>query len=359
MKILLVANKDITLYLFRKEFIEELVKLKHDVYILCPEGDKLEYFINLGVNVMYYPLDRRGKNIFREIKVIRNLYKYIRKIKPDYVFTYTIKPNIYVGLISRILKFRFIPTITGLGSSIIKKSIIRRIIIALYKISFKKCYVAVFQNLSNLDWFKMNINNEMNSILVNGSGVNLERYYYVDILDNTKTIFLFLGRIMKEKGVEEFFEAAKFLKEKYKESIEFRMAGFYEDNYESKVKLLDEKGIIKYLGFIDDSKLEIINCTALVLPSYHEGLSNVLLEAQSIGRPVIATNIPGCYETFIDNYSGYLVNVCDVNDLIEKLEKYHLLPMKNKIIMSLNSRSNVEKKFDRRNIVKDYLNLIS
>lgn len=358
MKILIVANKDITLYLFRKEFIEKLVEKNYEVSILCPEGEKLEYFRKLGITIINYQLERRGKNPFNEIKVIRKFREVLKSVRPDFVFTYTIKPNLYIGMLSRAKKFKFIPTITGLGSSVNRKGFINLLIKHLYRYSFKKVHVAFFQNNDNLQWFHDNINKNIKTKLVSGSGVNLNQFSYSKLPEEEVTKFLFLGRIMKEKGVEELFQAAKILKLKYNESIQFTIAGFIEEDYLDLIQNLVNDNIILYVGFIEDTHNELIKHTALVLPSYHEGLSNVILEAQATGRPVIATDIPGCREAFVDGISGLKVRVKDVNDLILKLETFHILGYDSKNNMSIKGRQFVESHYDRDKVVRDYLNII-
>jgi galacturonosyltransferase len=359
MRVLLVANKDITLSLFRKEFIEELIILNHEVYILSPYGKKLDYFSSIGAKLIDYSIDRRGKNPLSEVKILVKFNRIISEIRPEYVFTYTIKPNIYMGIISRFRSMRFIPTITGLGSTLNHKGILKHIILRLYKISFKKTYIAFFQNTVNLEWFKSKINNRINTRLVNGSGVNVDKFMYNKLILTGITKFLFLGRIMKDKGIEEFLSVALKLKNKYHNEVEFIIAGFIEDDYNNQIQKMQTEGIVKYLGFVDDTYNVLIECTVVVLPSYHEGLSNVLLEAQSVGRPVIATDIPGCRETFIDGKSGLAVKVKSSIDLYEKMEHFHLLSDNQKIEMSINGRNHIEKIFDRRKVIYEYVNVIT
>ena len=358
MRILLVANKDITLYLFRKEFIEKLVEKNYEVFILCPNGEKLEYFRKFGITIINYQLERRGMNPFNEIKVIRKFRKVLKSVRPDFVFTYTIKPNLYIGMLSRVRKFKFIPTITGLGSSANRKGYINFLIKHLYRYSFKKVHVAFFQNTDNLQWFNENISAKIKTTLVNGSGVNLTQFSYNQLQQDKVTKFLFLGRIMKEKGIDELFQAAKILKQKYNDAIQFTVAGFIEEDYRDLIQNLVNDNIISYIGFVDDSHNELIKHTALVLPSYHEGLSNVILEAQATGRPVIASDIPGCREAFVDGVSGFKIKVKDVDDLVLKLETFHNLGFGSKNNMSIKGRQFIETHYDRDKVVRDYINII-
>ena len=356
MKVMFVANKDITLFLFRKELIQKVLDDKHEVVILCPDGPKMKYFIGLGCKHINIPIDRRGKNPIKEINTIRLINKSIKIVKPDVVFTYTIKPNLYIGLIRRIKKFKFVPTITGLGTAVNNKGLLSRALKLVYKISFKNAYQIFFQNKTNLEWFKAKISQKSKAVLVEGSGVNLNHFTFREMQDTKVTTFLFLGRIMKDKGIDELIEASTQLKDKYKDDIQIRVAGFFEEDYKEIFDTLRE--VIDYVGYLDDTREELINCTALVLPSYHEGLSNVLLEAQATGRPVIASNIPGCMETFIDGVSGFAVQSKNARDLADKMEAYHLLTYTDKVLMGKNGRLNIENKFNRENIIKTYSDLL-
>mgnify|MGYP001019767364 CR=1 FL=1 len=356
MNVMFVANKDITLYLFRRELLEKIIQKGNNVYIVCPQGSKLKYFIELGCIHIDICLDRRGKNPFNELKTILQLNKIIKKYCPDFVYSYTIKPNLYVGIVRRIKKFMYIPTVTGLGTVVNKKGILSLIIKYLYKVSFKKVDMVYFQNANNLEWFSKNVSSKYPSRLVPGSGVNLSHFYYQEMTNDKNTTFLYLGRIMKEKGIDELLEAAIFLKAKYDDKIKFRFAGFFEENYESRFNSLNN--VIEYIGFIDDTREELSRCSALVLPSYHEGLSNVLLEAQATGRPVLASNIPGCIETFIEGISGFSFESKNSKSLISCLEKFHLLQFESKREMGIAGREHVERNYNREIIVNSYLELL-
>jgi len=358
MKILFIVNKDITLYLFRKELVTTLLSIGHEIKILTPAGDKVKYFESIGCTVELYDIDRRGKNPFKEFITINKYRKVIKDYEPDYIYTYTIKPNLYVGVISRFKKIKFIPTITGLGTELNKKTITSKLIKMLYRIAFKKPYYVFFQNEENLNWFKENINNKINAILVSGSGVNLKQFSYKEYPNSEITKFLFLGRIMKDKGIDELIYATKKLKGIYKEKVEVRIAGFFEESFQSQIEELGKNGVLEYLGYLDNTLNLLEDSSAVVLPSYHEGLSNVLLEAQAVGRPVIASNIPGCKETFIEGISGYLIEVKNGEDLFFKMEKFHLLSWNLKKKMGLMGRTHVEENFDRNYVVEKYISII-
>ena len=358
MKILLIANKDVTLYLARREFIETLIKLNHKVFILCPYGEKLAYFESIGATLINYKIDRRGMNPIKEIKLIVIYRKVLKSIRPDYTFTYTIKPNLYTGLIANFINVKYFPTVTGLGSSISNRGFKKFLISILMKLSFKNAEAIFFQSQHNKSWYEQEINNKTKTILVNGSGVNLVKYNYFEPEISKITTFLFLGRIMKEKGIDELLYAAQLLKIKYGDLIQIKIAGFLEDKYYKKLSQMQDKNIIEYLGFVDDTYQIIRLSSAIVLPSYHEGLSNVLLEAQAVGRPVIASKISGCIETFIDGESGYSVKEKNGDDLFLQMEKFHLLSFELKQKMGRIGRNHVEKNFNRDDVLKKYLSII-
>jgi len=357
-KILIISNMDITIYLFRKEIIKRLVDEKYRVIILCPNGEKLEYFSKIGCEIVDLKMNRHSKNLFKEILLLSEINKQVKRINPDLIMTYTIKPNIYGGIVARFRKKKIISTVTGLGTSIQRKGFITYIIKRMYRFGFKKTTKVFFQNQSNLEWYKKNILDTSSYVLTPGSGVNLEAFKFFEIEEKTKTVFLFLGRIMRDKGINEFLEAASFVKAKYQDSVEFKVAGLCEKGYEDIIKEFEDKKIIEYLDFVDDVSKEIKNADCVVLPSYHEGMSNTLLEAQATGRSVIASDVPGCINTFINGETGFAVKPRNVESLIEKIKDFINTPFEKRNEMSTNARKYVEDNFDRKKVVEMYFNII-
>lgn len=359
MKVLILANNDLGLYNFRKELIERLILENNEVYISLPKGKRIKDLEAMGCKYIETEVDRRGTNLEKDFKLLLKYNKIIKENKPDIVLTYTIKPNIYGGIICRINKRPYICNITGLGTALENKGILKKITILLYKIALKKVNCCFVQNTENLDFMKKNIGKEIPYKLIPGSGVNLEKYKLLEYpKENDKIRFLFISRIMKEKGIEQYLETAEYITKKYT-NTEFHILGFCEQEYEKRLEELQEEGIIQYHGRQDDIIPYLKECSCLIHPSYYpEGMSNVLLEASASGRPVITTNRSGCKEIIEENKNGFIVKEKDSKDLIEKVEKFIKLSNEEKRKMGLYGRKKVEKEFDRNIVINSYLNEI-
>lgn len=349
-KILVLANNDIGLYKFRKELLEELLK-ENEVYISLPNGELVEPLIQKGCHFIDTPVDRRGINPITDIKLLFNYYSIFKQVKPELVITYTIKPNIYGGMIAKLLKVPYAINITGLGTAFQTENLIKKLVCILYKYVCKKAKVVFFENKGNKDVFIQNkLIKEHQAYLLNGAGVNLCDYSFTEYPQNDTNInFLFIGRVMKEKGIDELFEVAKQFKQQ--NNIEFNIVGPMEDNYKGVIDDLINKQIINYHGYQEDVKPFIEQCHCFVLPSYHEGMANTLLECAAMGRPLITSNIHGCKEAV--NNNGYLCHVNDSNDLYNKINEFITLDYETKKQLGLNSRKHMEDVFDKNKVVKE------
>lgn len=358
-KVLILTNSIKGLYCFRKELIEELMKEGFEVSISSPGDSKNSYFKELGCNLTDTSIDRRGTNPIKDLKLFTDYIKIIAEIKPNIVLTYTIKPNVYGGLACRLLRVPYIANITGLGTSIERKGIISAISLMLYKIGLKDASCIFFQNSANKDFFiKNGIVDDRKAREIPGSGVNLQDHALEEYPGEDENIrFLFIGRIMKSKGIEELFEAARIIKEIYP-SVEFHLIGEKEENYEKIINDLENRQIIQYHGYQENIHGFIKRSHATINPSYHEGMSNVLLESASAGRPVLASNVPGCKETFDEGISGFGFTVKNVDSLVEAIIKFIQLPYEDKKKMGLAGRRKMEKEFDRNLVLKAYLEQI-
>ena len=360
MKILILANNDIGLYNFRKELIEKLIELKNEIYISLPYGERVNDLINIGCKFLKTEVDRRGTNPIKDFKLLISYIKIFKEVKPDIVLTYTIKPNIYGGIVARFKKVPYICNITGLGTATEKKSIVQRLILFLYKIALKNVKCCFVQNEENLQFLKTNkITGEEKYKLIPGSGVNLEHFKLLPYPEEKEKIkFLFISRIMKEKGIDQYLDVAKYITKKYK-NTEFHILGFCEQEYEEILNKLQEKRIICYHGLQKDVIPFLKECSCLIHPSYYpEGMSNVLLEASASGRPVITTNRSGCKEIVEDGKTGFIVNQKDSKDLIEKVENFIEIQNEQRKQMGLAARKKVEKEFDRNIIIDVYFKMI-
>lgn len=351
MKILILANNDVGLYKFRKELIQELIYRGNKVIVSVPDGELIPDIRKLGVKVILTDVDRRGVNPLTDLKLLMRYLRMEITLKPDLVITYTIKPNIYGGLISRVLHIPYAENITGLGTTFQAENLVKKLVCFLYKISSKRARVVFFENEGNKQVFLENhLIREEQSCRLNGAGVNREEYPYTEYPDEGEPVrFLFIGRVMKEKGVDELFEAARRIKKEYPDVL-FDIVGPMEDEYDSVIKKLEDDGIITYYGYQKDVKPFIARCHCFVLPSWHEGMANTLLEAGAMGRPLITTRIHGCMEAVSSN--GFLVNVKDWDDLYKKLLDFISLDWKIKKEMGELSSSYISMTFDKKIIVE-------
>lgn len=358
-KVLILVNHDIVIYNFRKELVERLLLEGHQVYISSPNGERILDLINLGCEYIESKIDRHGTNPFKEIKLLNHYNKLMKDIRPDVVLSYTIKPNIYGGMAAVLNKIPYIVNITGLGSAVENKSYKQTLSIFLYKIALSKVERVFFQNTENMSFFRVNKIAINKHHLLPGSGVNLKEFSLMDYPGNEVIEFVFISRIMKEKGIEEYIKSAEVITKKYPKT-KFHVCGFCEEEYEERLKDLESKGVLTYHGMLRDIKriIGITHCT--VHPTFYpEGLSNVLLESAACGRPLISTNRSGCREVIDNGENGYLVAPRNTEDLINKIEKFILLQHEEKYKMGVKSRAKVEKEFDRNNVVDKYIRIIN
>jgi len=362
MKILILSNSAEGLYDFRFELIQRMLDEGYEVFLSLPESEddkKAMLLKKSGAKYIRTDINRRGMNFFEDIKLIKKYNNIIKNIKPDLVFTYTIKPNIYGSIVSGIYKIPVIINITGLGSTL-QNSKIKRLIIILYRYACSKARVVFFQNKSNREFFMSNgIVKGTKTRLIPGSGVNINKFVPQKKSNNDQKIkFLFFGRIMREKGINEFLAAAQQVTKKY-DNTEFLMLGYFE---EQEYKYL-EKGMenqrIRYIGSSDNVREVIKEVDCIINPSYHEGMSNVLLEGAAMGKPLIASNIPGCKEIIDDGENGYLFEVGSAKSLEEKIIRFIELNQEEREKMGHNSRRKIESEFNRDIVVDEYMEAIN
>lgn len=354
--ILILTNSIGGLHSFRKEVVKAIVDAGYEVYISEPDDDeRVRYFEEIGCHIVKTDFNRRGMNPAEDVKLMLKYMKMIKQLKPKAVLSYTIKPNIYGGIACRLTGTPQLANVTGLGDAVENGGWMQKLTLTLYKIGLGKARQIFFQNESNRNYCISKGIATKESVLLPGSGVNLQHHAYQAYpSDEGKARFLFIGRMLKDKGIEEYFEAAKVIKGKYP-NTEFRILGNVEGNYQDTLDALSKDGIVKHLGTTSDVRPYIgaVECT--IMPSYHEGMSNVNLESAANGRPVITTDVPGCRETVDDGVTGYLVDAKSADSLIAAIEKFIALPYSEKVKMGQEGRKKVEREFDREIVVKAYL----
>lgn len=354
-KVLILVNHDVVIYNFRKELVERLLEEGYRVIISSPYGERIDDLVAMGCEYIDSVIERHGINPFKEVKLIQHYRGIIRNIKPDIILTYTIKPNIYGGLVAKQYSVPYVANITGLGTAVEKRGILQFISVFLYKLAFSKVQKVFFQNEENMKFFldkSIAVNKHK---LLPGSGVNLKHFQVLEYPSKDSIEFVFISRIMKEKGIDHYIDAAKYITAKYP-NVKFHVCGFCEENYEDTLRGLHEDGILTYHGMIRDIRYVLRKTHCTVHPTYYpEGLSNVLLESAASGRPIITSNRSGCREVVDEGINGYTVNQKDSLDLINTIEEFIELDYGKKIEMGLAGRRKVEREFDRTVVVDEYM----
>lgn len=358
-KVLMMGNSEMVIYNFRYELIKKMIDDGYEVYISLPYGPKVEILKNIGCRFIDTEFNGRKTNIAEDIRLFIKYIFMIKKIKPDIVLTYTVKPNTYGGIASRINNIPYVCNVTGLGSGYLRGGMTRKIISLLSALSFRSADKVFFQNSEDMKLFVENkiVNN--NYGLLPGSGVNITKYRLMKYPDKTDRItFSYIGRIMKDKGINEYLEAAEIIRKKYKE-VDFNIIGAVQEiSYKQLLKGYEDRRIIKYYEFNDEIIKFIENTSCIINPSYSEGMSNVLLESASCGRPIIASNIPGCKEIINEGINGYTFECRNTESLVDKIEKFINISYEEKVRMGLSGRSKAISEFDRNIVVDTYIELI-
>lgn len=354
-KVLFLVNHDLVIYNFRKEIVQRLIQENFEVYISSPNGKRIPELIEMGAHFVEANMDRHGKSILSELKLLNYYKKIIREIQPSIIFGFTIKPNIWGAIAARKYDIPFVANITGLGSAVENPGFLQKITVLLYKYSFSKIQTVFFQNKENQQFF---IDNKIaigKHKLLPGSGVNLTEFIPLEYPNDDTIEFVFISRIMKEKGVDQYLEAARDIKARYP-NTHFHICGFCEEAYEDKLQEYEDRGIIIYHGMLDDIRhiLKDTHCT--IHPSFHEGLSNILLETAASARPILASRIAGCIETFEEGISGLSFEPRNTLSLVESIEKFLSLTNTDRKEMGIKGRTKMEKQFNREIVINRYLN---
>lgn len=360
-RILVLTNFFMGLYSFRKEVIQAIIDRGYEVYISCPivdaaEQAKANWFIDIGCKIIETNFNRKSTNPISDFRLMLTYCRLIREIIPSAVLSYTIKPNIYGGMACTVCNVPQLANVTGLGAAVENPGLMQKVTMILYKIGMRKTAVTFFQNDANRQFCLENSLVRGKTRLIPGSGVNLV-YHAAKLYpeESEPTRFLFISRIRREKGIDEYLAAAEVLKPKYP-NTEFHIVGFCEGDYESRIQNLHEKGIVCFHGQQSDVRPFLAQASCLVHPTFYpEGMSNVLLEACATGRPIITTDRPGCREIVDDGENGFIVKQQDKQDCIEKVEKFINLPYEKKKAMGEAARKKVERVFDRQIVVNAYL----
>lgn len=359
MKILVLTNNFGGLHSFRKELIQSLKDAGYSVVISAPFDEKTHFFDEMGCELVDTQFNRKGTNPVKDFSLMMYYRRLMKKLKPDVVLSYTIKPNLYGGMACQLCRVPQVANITGLGSAVENPGLLQRLTILLYKVGLRKAQTVFFQNAANLKFCKEHGMVKGNLRLIPGSGVNiLHHSLKVYPCEDEPICFIFISRLLKEKGIEEYLFAAQQIKEKYP-MTEFHILGECEEGYQDIINKMQNEGIVIYHGSQIDVRPYIEQSWCTVHPSFYpEGMSNVLLESCAAGRPIITTDRPGCGEIVENGVNGYIVKQRDGYDVARKIEQFIALPYEKKREMGLAARRKVEREFDRQIVVREYLTTI-
>lgn len=355
-KILFLSNHYITLYAFRRELIERLTAAGHEVWISMPADERNKYFEDLGCHMITTPMSRRGVNALEDMLLLLRYRRIMRELRPDVVFSYTVKPNIYGSIVSSRLGLKQICNITGTGATFLKRGAVSRMVKLLYRFSVRRAYRVFFQNTGDRDFFLRYGMVGDNWDLLPGSGVNLEQHRFCPMPEGERVSFIYIGRIMAVKGIEQYLDCAAHIRARHP-NTRFYIAGFIEEPcYEPLIQAACEKGDVEYLGFQDNIDEWLRRCHCVVLPSLGgEGVPNALLEAAATGRACIASRVSGCIDAVDEGRTGYLFAPGSESELIDKAERFLALNPEQMRDMGLAGREKMERQFDRELVIAKYI----
>lgn len=356
-KVLIAANHAYMLYRFRSDLIEALQK-NCEVIAAVPFSTGEEILESMGIRCIHTQMQRRRIQILSEFRLLQTYNRILCREKPDFVLTYSIKPNVYMGFLCTCRRVPFFATVQGLGSAF-QYPWLRQIAAVLYKISFLRVQNVFFENRANAAEFcRRRIISPEKQVVLHGAGVDLNRYLYTPYAAHDPPRFLFVGRLMREKGVDELFAAMRRLwAEGFR--VHLQVLGFFEEQYKNEIDALVQSGMAEFFGFQKEPLPFYQNCDCVVLPSYHEGMSNVLLEAAAVGRPVIASDIPGCREAVEHGKTGLLCRAHDTDSLYTAMRAFLALSPREKAELGQNGRRKMEREFDKTNVVAETLRIVT
>jgi glycosyltransferase involved in cell wall biosynthesis len=367
-KIIINANSVWNLVNFRAGLISELISHGYEVVALASRDENISRLELLGCRFINIEMENQGTNPFRELLMLWHYIRLIRIEKPNLCLFYTVKPNIFGSLASTFCGIPFINNVSGLGSVYISGGWLKELLALLYKIALRKSSKIFIQNK---DDFELLLQNKIISFkladILPGSGINLHHFSHLNVctdkVENTSFKFLLIGRMLKDKGVFEYVNAAQILKNSGVKA-EFYLLGFLDVQNPTAISneqmnRWTNQGIIKYLGSSDDVRQHIFNANCIVLPSYREGTPRSLLEAAAMSKPIITTNVVGCKDVVIDGENGMLCEVKNSIDLASKMKDMLMLSEAQRKLMGEKGRAKMEKEYDEKIVIQKYLSAIS
>lgn len=364
MRILLTSNSSWNIWNFRYGLVRALLAAGHEVLVVAPEDSKSAALIGLGCRHVPIRLQRGGTSPLGDLGLLARYVSIFASQRPDVILAYTIKPNVYANLAARLTRIRSISNISGLGTAFLRTSKMQSIVRLLYSASLQWPDCVFFQNRTDRDLFLQQglVRRERVDILP-GSGIDLRKFVDIgSVRQDCFFVFLFCGRLLRDKGLVEFVDAARMLR-RSRHDVRFLVLGHLDPENSSGISktTLDEwtaEGVIEWLGGVDDVRPHVQGADCVVLPSYREGTPRSLLEAAAMGKPLVATDVPGCREVVDDGVNGFLCRARDGRDLAAKMDTMMALDADTRARMGRAGRLKMEREFDEGLVIAKYMDAI-
>ncbi|WP_337920346.1 glycosyltransferase family 4 protein [Vibrio cholerae] len=359
-KLVLVANTAWSVFNFRHSLIKELLSSGVELYVIAPEDKFSAKLVDMGCQVLDLPMQAKGVNPIADLGLMLRLLRHYREIKPDFIIHYTIKPNIYGSLAAKLAGIPSLAITTGLGYTFVNQNVVSQVARQLYKFAFRYPKEVWFLNEDDRRAFlEHHLIEPDKAVLLHGEGVNLNHFVPTDKPQPDENIrFLLIARMLRDKGVCEFVEAARQIRQRYPNAI-FQLLGDCGVPNPSvigreEIALWEKEGIVEYLGTTDDVRPIIAQADCLVLPSYREGIPRTMIESAAMAKPLIVSDAPGCRDVVLDGQTGYLCEVKNAKALAQRCEQFLTLSDSEKQAMGNAGRSFMEAKFDENLVIKQY-----
>ncbi|WP_299792840.1 glycosyltransferase family 4 protein [uncultured Marivita sp.] len=364
MKILISVNAAWNIWNFRRPLVEALLADGHKITILAPKDDSVPKLTALGCTVRHLEMDVKGLNPLQDAKLVLRLRHHFRLIRPDVILSFTIKNNLFGALVAKAAKIPFIPNVTGLGTAFLSGGLLERVAVTLYKGAFRNLPVVFFQNEDDKALFlERGLVTEGQARCLPGSGIDLDRFASVAYPSQSEAPeFLMIARLLRDKGVLEYVEAARLVKKRHPD-VRFQLLGATEAENRTAISRhvvsgWEQEGVIEYLGTVEDVRPFIEAAQCVVLPSYREGAPRTLIEAAAMARPLIATDVPGCRAVVDDGKTGFLCKVRSGESLASACEVFLALPHEKRAALGCAGRAKMEQEFGQNIVVDAYRDVI-
>jgi glycosyltransferase involved in cell wall biosynthesis len=364
MRIAIVLNTSWNIYNFRMNFVHNLRLQGHEIHTIAPHDEYTHLLEEAGCIHHKIRMDSRGANPIKDSALIAELFFIYRRVKPDIILHYTIKPNVYGTIAASLLRIPVINNVCGLGTVFLKNDAVSFVAMMLYKISFRFAKKVFFQNPDDLKLFLEKKLVPAESVdLLPGSGIDLKRFKPTEFKRNQKFTFLLISRLITDKGILEYIDAIKKLRSTGVDA-KFQILGAMDPEHRRGIQVSTiqewiESGTVEYLGTTTDVREFINRADCVVLPSYREGTPRTLLEAASSSKPIIATDVPGCNHVVVNDYNGLLCKIKDADDLADKMKAMQSFNDEKLKTFGQNGRAKMEAEYDESLVIKKYLETLN